>query len=330
MRRRDFMVLLGGAAGAWPRAVVAQSTDRVRRIGVLIGYGTSDPELQRHVAAFEQALEELGWTKGRNVRIDYRSFAGDTKLALAFARELVGLAPDVLVGSSTSGLAALRQATHAIPIVFVLVLDPVGQGFVPSLARPGGNITGFTNYEFSMAGKWLEMLEEIVPHLARVALLFKPETAPYAPLYLHSLEGAGRSLAVEVTASPVHDDTEIERAIAALGREASGGLIVVPDPFTSMHRKVIIELTARYRVPAVYPFRYFPASGGLLSYGADTIDPFRQAASYVDRILKGAKPGELPVQAPTKFELVINLKTAKALGVTIPALLLGSADEVIE
>ncbi len=330
MRRRNFVAMFGGAVIAWPRAVVAQSTDRVRRIGMLIGYSTSDPELQRHVAAFEQALEELGWTKGRNVRIDYRSFAGDTKLALTFARELVGLTPDVLVGSSTPGLAALQQATHAMPIVFVLVVDPVGQGFVPSLAYPGGNITGFTNFEFSMAEKWLEMLKEVAPRLARVTLVFNPETATYYPLFLHSLEAAGRSLAVEVTSSPVRDDAGLERAIAALGREAGGGLVIVPDPFTSIHRKVIIELAARYRVPAVYPFRYFAASGGLLSYGADTIDPFRRAASYVDRILKGAKPSELPVQAPTKFELVINLKTAKALGVTIPALLLGSADEVIE
>ncbi len=330
MRRRDFIALLGGTAVAWPRAVVAQSTDHVRGIGVLTDRSASDPEMQRRFVAFEQALEDLGWGKGRNIRIDYRSYAGDTKLALALARELVGLAPDVLVGQATRGLAILQQATHAIPIVFVMVADPVGQGFVASLARPGGNITGFTNYEFSMAGKWLEMLKEVAPGLTRVALVFNPETAPYAPLFLHSLEAGGRSLAVEVTASPVRDDAELERAIAALGREAGGGLVVMADPFTTIHRKVLIGLLARYRVPAVYPFRYFAASGGLLSYGVDAADEYRGAAGYVDRILKGAKPSDLPVQGPTKFELVINLKTAKALGVTIPPLLLGSADEVIE
>ena len=231
MRRRDLMAFLAAAAIGRPHAVVAQSTDRVRRIGMLLSQGMNDPEGQRRVAAFEQSLAELGWAKGRNIRIDYRFFAADTKLALAFARELVGLTPDVLVGQGTPGLAALQQATHAIPIVFVLVVDPVGQGFVASLAQPGGNVTGFTNYEFSMVGKWLEMLKEIAPRLARVALVFNPETAPFYPLFLHSLEAAGRSLAVEVTASPVRDDAEIERAIAALGREAGGGLVVLADVF---------------------------------------------------------------------------------------------------
>ena len=330
MRRRALIAMLGGAVIAWPRAVVAQSADRVRQIGVLLPQGMDDPEQQRVVAAFEQALEDLRWTKGRNIRIDYRFYGDDTKLALAFARELAGLTPDVLVGQGTPGLRALQQVTHAIPIVFPQVADPIGQGFVASLARPGGNITGFTNYEFSMAGKWLEMLKEVAPGLARVALVFNPETAPYYPMYLHPLEAAGRSLAVEVTASPIRDDAEIERAIAALGGEAGSGLVVMPDTFTVVHRKVIIELAARYRVPAVYPFAYYVASGGLLSYGVDGADLYRRAASYVDRILKGAKPSDLPVQQPTKFELVINLKTAKALGVTIPALLLGSADEVIE
>jgi putative tryptophan/tyrosine transport system substrate-binding protein len=297
---------------------------------VLIAGSTSDTEYRRRLEAFEQALADLGWTKGRNIRIDYRFYADDTKLALAFARELVGLAPDVLVGQSTPGLSALQQVTHAIPIVFVQVVDPVGQGFVASLARPGGNVTGFTDYESSLAGKWLEMLKEVALRLARVALVFNPETAPFYPLFLHSLEAAGRSLAVEVTASPVHDDAELERAIAALGREAVGGLVVMTSAFATIHRESIIKLAARYRVPTVYPYRYFAASGGLLSYGVDATDLYRRAASYVDRILKGAKPSDLPVQEPIKFELVINLKTAKALGVTIPPFLLGTADEVIE
>ncbi len=330
MRRRDLIAILGGVVIAWPRALVAQSIDRVRRIGVLAVLAESDPLMQRRLSAFEQALEELGWAKGRNIRIDYRSYANDTKLAVTLAKELVGLASDVLVGQTTPVLTALQQATQAIPIVFVLVADPVAQGFVASLARPGGNITGFTNFEFSMAGKWLEMLKETAPRLAHVALVFNPETAPFYPLFLHSLEAAGRSLAVEVTASPVRDDAEIERAVAALGRDAGGGLVVMPDAFTGVHRERIIELAARYRVPAVYPFRFFAASGGLFSYGADEVDLYRRAAGYVDRILKGTKPSDLPVQEPTKFELVINLKTAKALGLTIPLALLARADEVIE
>ena len=331
MRRREIIgALLGGAVIAWPRAGVAQSADRVRRIDVLIDRSASDLDMQRRIAAFEQALEGLGRAKGRNIRIDYRFFADDTNLALTFARELIGLTPDVLVAQGTAALTILQPVAHAIPIVFVVVPDPVGQGFVPGLARPGGNVTGFSSDEPSMAGKWLEMLKEIAPRLARVALVFNPETSPHAPLFLHSLEAAGRSLAVEVTASPIRDGAGLERAIAALGREAGGGLVVMPGPFTAIHRESIIELAARYRVPAAYPFSYFAASGGLLSYGADTVDLYRRAAGYVDRILKGAKPAELPVQQPTKFELVINLKTAKALGVTIPPLLLGSADEVIE
>ena len=330
MRRRDLIAMLGGAVIAWPRAVVAQSADRVRRIALLMAFAESDPEGQRRIAAFEQGLAELGWVKGRNVRIDYRFFADDAKLALAFARELAGTAPDVLVAATTPALSALHQATNAIPIVFGMVTDPVGQGYVASLARPGGNITGFTNYEAGMAGKWLEMLKEVAPTLDRVALVFNPETAPYYPLFVHSLEAAGRSLAVEVSASPVRNDAEIERAIAALGRGARGGLVVMADVFNSRHREQIIELAARYRVPTAYPFRYFAASGGLLSYGIDVADLYRRVASYVDRILKRARPSDLPVQAPTKFELVINLKTAKALGVTIPPLLLGTADEVIE
>ena len=331
MRRRDLLAaLLAGAAIARPQQGITQSGDRIRRIGVLQAFALGDPERERRVAAFEQALEELGWTKGRNLEIDYRSFRGDAKLALALARELAGLAPDMLVGEGSPAVVALRQASDALPILFVMVADPVGQGFVASLAHPGGNVTGFSNYEPGMAGKWLEMLKEVRPGLARVAFLFNPTSAPVGALFLSSLRAAGRSVGVEAIASPVHDDAEVERVLSSLGSAADVGLVIMPEPFTATHRKAIIELAARYRVPAVYPFRYDAAGGGLLSYGVDASNLYRRAASYVDRILRGAKPAELPVQQPIKFDLVINLKTAKALGLTIPPLLFARADEVIE
>jgi putative ABC transport system substrate-binding protein len=330
MRRRDFISLLGGAAVAWPHAAIAQQPDRVRRIGLLMVFAATDPEGQRRAAIFAQALQKLGWTDGSNVRIDYRWAGGDADQTRTFAKELVSLAPDVLLAGATPPATALQSVTRTIPIVFVGVSDPVGQGIVESLAHPGGNLTGFTDFEFSLGAKWLETLKAIAPRVTRVALIFNPKTARFAPLYLRSAEAAASSFVLELTATPVHDDAEVERALTSLGSEPGGSVLVLPDIFTVTHRKPIIELAARYRLPAVYPYRYFAADGGLLSYGIDPIDPYLRAASYVDRILKGAKPADLPVQQPTKFELVINMKTAKALGLTVPPSLLVRADEVIE
>ena len=330
MRRREFITLLGGAAATWPLAARAQQPDAVRRIGVLMGFAESDREGQAFVAAFREGLQKLGWAEGRNIRIDYRWAALDTELMQRFAKELVALQPDLILSQSTPATAAMLQQTRTIPIVFALVADPIGSGFVASFPQPGGNVTGFVTMEPTMAGKWLELLKEIAPRVARVAMLFNPATAPYAEYWLNPFKAAAASFAVEAIVAPVHDTSELESVVAAQAREPNGGLIVMPDTFTTGHRSEITSLAARYRLPAVYPYRFFAEFGGLLSYGDDLTDNFRRAATYADRILKGEKPSELPVQAPVKFELVINLKTAKALGLDVPLHLQQRADEVIE
>jgi putative ABC transport system substrate-binding protein len=329
MRRRDFITLIGGAT-AWPLAARAQQLDVVRRIGVLTGFAESDREGQAFVAAFREGLQKLGWVEGRNIRIDYRWAALDTDLMQRFAKELVALQPDLILTQSTPAAAAMLQQTHTIPIVFAIVADPIGSGFVASFPQPGGNITGFVTMEPTMAGKWLELLKEIAPRVARVAMLFNPATAPYAEYWLNPFKAAAASFAVQAIVAPVHDKSELESVVVAQAREPNGGLIVMPDTFTTGHRSEITSLAARYRLPAVYPYRVFAEFGGLLSYGDDLTDNFRRAASYADRILKGAKPSELPVQAPVKFELVINIKTARALGLDVPVQLQQRADEVIE
>jgi putative ABC transport system substrate-binding protein len=330
MRRREFITLLGGVA-AWPIAARAQPPDQVRRIGVLMGYAESPPVGQAFVAAFQEELQKLGWTEGRNIRIDTRwATALDAEARQRFAKELVALQPDLILSHSTPTTAALLQQTRTIPIVFATVSDPVGSGFVASFPRPGANVTGFTNIEPTMAGKWLELLKEIAPRVNRVAFLFNPATAPYAEYYLNPFKDAARSFVAEVIAASVRDTSELESVVAAQAREPNGGLVVMTDTFTSVHRAEITSLAARYRLPALYPYRSFTELGGLLSYGNEVVDNFRRAASYADRILKGAKPSELPVQAPVKFELVINLKTAKALGLDVPLHLQQRADEVIE
>jgi ABC-type uncharacterized transport system substrate-binding protein len=329
MKRREFITLLGGAA-AWPLAARAQQPERMRRIGVLINLTADDPEGRARLAAFLEGLRELGWTDGRNIQIETRFGGGDVGRIRAHAAELVALAPDVIVANTTPVTRAVRQATSSIPIVMAAVNDPVEQGLVSSLAHPGGNITGFMFIDFQMVGKWLEMLKEAAPGVSRAALMFNPDTGPQYYLYLRSFETVPRSIAVEVTAAPVRDTAEIEAAITKLGREPGGGLIVAPDGFTTVHQHLFIRLTQWHRLPAVYALRTFVAQGALMSYGPDAYDVLRRSASYVDRILKGEKPADLPVQAPTKYELIINLKTAKALGLTVPPTLLARADEVIE
>jgi putative ABC transport system substrate-binding protein len=329
MNRREFIAGLGGAAAALPLAARAQQGDRVRRIGVLTGFDENDPEQKRRLSAFMQALAGLGWTDGRNVRMDLRWAGGDTNRMRALAQELVGLQPHIIVTNATLAAVALQAETRTIPIVIMGVGDPVATGIVPGLNQPGGNITGFALLEASLGGKWLELLSEIAPSLKRVAFMFNPDTVT-ASAYMPSLETAARSLKVEQIIAPVHDDGEIEAAIIALGREPGGGLVVMPDIFMIVHRASIILAAARNNVPAVYWLSDFARDGGLLSYGADVVDTYRRAASYVDRILRGEKPGDLPVQLPTKFEMVLNRKTAKALGLAIPPSILLRADEVIE
>ena len=330
MQRRDFITLLGGAAAAWPLMAHAQQPAGIRRVGVLMNLSENDLEAQRLITAFRERLAQLGWVDGRNLRMDYRWAGGDIGRIRAFAKELVELSPDIIVGYATPSVVALQQETQSIPIVFLSVTDPVGQGLVASLAHPGGNITGFAVFEFSLGTKWMDALKQIVPSLRRVTTIFNPKTAPYYPLYLRAIEKAALSFAVEPLVVEVHDDAEIERAISALAREPDGGLIVMPDSFNMVHRRTIIALVDRYRLPAMYYFPFFARDGGLICYGPDEIDMFRRTAGYVDRILKGEKPAGLPVQLPTKYELVINLKTAKALGFTVPPGLLNAADEVIE
>jgi putative ABC transport system substrate-binding protein len=331
MRRREFVLALAGTALVQPIAVAAQLGDRVRLIGLLMPFGESDPEAVTRLVAFQQRLQDLGWNVGRNLRIEARWAANDQKLTRAYAAELVGIAPEVILAAGTPALAALTKNTGSLPIVFVAVPDPVGQGLVAGVARPGGNATGFANLDFPVGGKWLELLKDIAPGVTRVALLFNPETsAGGGSDFVRLLEEGARALSVQSTAGPVHEPGDIERTIEAFARGPNGGLLVLPDNFINAHRELIVALAEKYRLPAIYPFRFFVSGGGLLSYGVDVIDMYRGAASYIDRILKGAKPGDLPVQQPTKFELVINLKTAKALGLTIPPSLLARADEVIE
>jgi putative ABC transport system substrate-binding protein len=327
VKRRDFITLLGGAA-AWPFAVRAQQADRMRHIGVLMGVA-DDAEGQARVKGLQQGLQELGWIEGRNVRIDYRWTGGDATRMRAYAAELIKLSPDVIVAHTPPVIAAMRQASSSIPIVFAAVIDPVTHGFIDNLARPGGNLTGTTNIEFSLVGKMLEMLKEVAPGIVRAAVIFG--TNQQYLVYLHSFGTAVRpTLAVELSAAPVRDAGEIEAAMSELGSKPGAGLVVPPDAFTIIHHAMIIELAARYRLPAVYAYRSFVAEGGLMSYGPDVYDIFRRTASYIDRILKGARPADLPVEAPAKFEFLINLKTAKALGFQIPDKLLALADEVIE
>jgi putative ABC transport system substrate-binding protein len=330
MTRRELIALLGITAVSWPLGARAQQQERVRRVGVLMPTTEDDTEGRARVAGFMNGLRDVGLSEGRNLKLDIRWGSSDVERLRAFASELVALTPDVLLAGSTPTLVALGRATTTIPIVFVLVSDPVGQGFVQSLAHPGGNVTGFTNLEFSTIGKWLELLKDVAPSTKRVAVIFNPDTAPYTHQYLQPFKDAAQSFAVEPIAAPVHSDAEIESTIATLAEKTGGGIIVMSDPFTLVHRTVIVSLAARHRIPTVYPYRYFAADGGLLSYGVDTPDLFRRSASYVDRILNGTKPSDLPVQQPIKFELVLNLKTAKALGLDVPPTLPARADEVIE
>jgi putative ABC transport system substrate-binding protein len=328
LRRRQFITLLGGAA-AWSIAARAQQPERMRRIGVLMNLAANDPESTTRMTAFAQGLQELGWTDGRNVRIVTRWGMGDADRIHRYAAELVVLAPDVILATTSPAVAALQQATRTVPIVFVSVIDPVGGGFVDRLSRPGGNTTGFALFEYGLSGKWLELLKEIAPGVRQAAIL-RDATLTTAVGQFAVIQTVATSLGVEVIPIGLHDPNAIERALSAFAREPNGGLIVTGNPGTVIHRDLIVTLAARLRLPAVYPFRFFAASGGLTSYGPDSIDPYRRAAGYVDRILKGAKPADLPVQAPTKYELVVNLKTAKAIGLDLPASVLARADEVIE
>ena len=332
LKRRDFIALLaGGTAVAWPFGACAQQGERMRRIGVLMSYAESDPDARAWYAAFREALQKLGWTEGSNARFDARWAAPDEMESMRrFAAELVAMQPDIILSSTTPTTTALLQQTRSIPIVFAIVADPIGSGFVASFARPGANVTGFIFTEPTMAGKWLELLKQVAPATTRVAMLFNPRSATYAEFWLNPLKAAAPALGVEAIAAPARDRSELDAVIAAQAREPGSGLIAMPDSFTDTHRAEITSLAARYRIPAVYPFRFFAETGGLLSYGVDRTDNFRRAATYVDRILKGEKPAELPVQAPIKYELVANLKAAKAIGLQVPPQLQQLADEIIE
>ena len=327
MKRREFITLLGTAA-AWPLAARSQQGERVQRIVFLHSLAENDPEVQARIAAFRQGLEALGWREKRNVQIEHRFSHGDIARMQVYTAEVVSSAPDLIVATSSPVIAALKQATHTIPIVFSVVNDPVGQGFVASLAHPGGNITGFTFVDFPMIGKWLGILKEFAPGIKRVALMFNPHTAPYYPDFLRELGATPPS--VELSPTPVRDDAEIETAVTALVREPAGGLMVAPDPFINTRRWLIMALAQRHRLPAIYGFRQYVTEGALISYGPNTGDIVRRSAAYVDRILKGEKPAGLPVQAPTKYDLVINLQTARGLGFVVPPSLIARADEVIE
>jgi putative tryptophan/tyrosine transport system substrate-binding protein len=329
MKRREFITLLGGAAAAWPVAARAQQPARVRLIGVLMNLTADDPASHLQLAAFAQGLQESGWAIGRNVRIEYRFGAGDNELYRKYAAELVGLAPDVIMTVGGTSAGALQQASRSVPIVFVESADPVSRGLVASLARPGGNTTGFTQFEFSLSGKWLELLKQIAPGVTRAAVLGDP-TLSSGRGQLGAIQTVAPSFGVEVSPVDVRDAGEIERAVTAFARSGNGGLIVLSNPGASVHRELIITLAARHKLPAVYFERTFAVDGGLVAYGADFVDQYRRSAGYVDRILKGEKPADLPVQAPVKYELVINLKTAKALGLEVPSTIIAQADEVIE
>jgi putative ABC transport system substrate-binding protein len=329
MRRRQFITLLGGAAVVWPLAARAQQPERMRRIGVLTGLAANNPESSARIGAFTQGLRQLGWTEGRNLRIETRWAAGDDDRFRRYAAELVALAPDVILATSNPAVAALQRQTRTVPVVFLAVIDPVGAGFVDGLAHPGGNATGFMQHEYSLSGKLLELLKEIAPHVTRVAVLRDPAN-PSSIGQFAAIQAVAPSLRVEVSSIGVRDAAEIERTIAAFARASNGALIAVGGPLTLLHRPLIISLAARHRLPAVGSDRAFVTAGGLISYGPGRVDPYGRAAGYVDRILKGEKPADLPVQAPTRYELVINLKTAKALGLDVPPMLLARADEVIE
>ena len=328
MRRRQFIGLVGSFAVTWPLEIRAQQAERVRRIGVLMSFG--DPTTQSYVTAFRSALTKLGWTEGNNLRTEVRWGAGDADKIRSFAKEIVDLRPDAIVGQSTPVVVALVRETQTIPIIFVNVADPIGSGFVASLARPGGNLTGFMTDNSALGGKWVELLKEIAPRTVRAALMFNPTTAVPLKFYMPSVQAAASALGVEVNATPVHAKDEVEGVIAAQARDQGGGLIVMPDPFNAANREYITLLAARYRVPAMYYRREFAEAGGLVAYANDFAEQFPQAATYVDRILKGAKPEDLPVQAPTKFDLIINLKTAKSLGLDVPFGLQQRADALIE
>jgi putative tryptophan/tyrosine transport system substrate-binding protein len=330
MRRREFIAFLGGAAVVCPFAVRAQQGERMRHVGVLMALSEDDPQGKERVFAFRQALADLGWTEGRNLKVEWRWTRGDIARTREYAAELVRLAPEVILANGTPGLAALKQATTSIPIVFAIVNDPVAQGFIASMANPGGNITGFSFLEYSVVGKSLEMLKQVVPGVARVAAIFNPETYPYYDIHLRSFETVARPLSLELIGALVRSPAEIEQAIAKLGHRRDSAILVLPDPFTVVHHGEIIQAAELHSVPANYFYRQHVQEGGLMSYGADPIDIFRRSASYIDRILKGTKPADLPAQAPVKFELAINLKTAKALGLEVPPTLLALADEVIE
>jgi putative ABC transport system substrate-binding protein len=328
MRRRVAIALLVGTAVGWPLA--ARALERVRRVAFLHPLAEGDPEVRARIGAFRDGLEALGWSEGRNLQVEHRFTGGDIAQIQAHVRELVSSPPDVIAANGTPLVAALKQATNAIPIVFSVVNDPAGQGFVASLAHPGGNITGFSFVDFPIIGKWLEILKELVPGVSRMMLMYNPQTAPYYAVFLREFGATAAPLAAEISAAPVRTEAEIEGAATAFAREGGGGLIAAPDPFINSHRRLIIALAQRYRFPALFAFSAHVREGGLISYGPEPNDIVRRSASYVDRILKGEKPGDLPVQAPTKYQLVINLKTAKALGLTVPPSLLARADEVIE
>ena len=332
MRRRDFITLVGGAAASWPLVARAQQHDEVRRIGVVVNVAADDAEVQAGLATLRQTLQQLGWSEGRNLQIDFRGgAAGDPERMQAFAKELVALQPHVIVTRTTPMTAALLKQTRTIPIVFTVVSDPVGERFVESLARPGGNATGFTNVESSLTGKWLELLKEVAPRVKRVAFIFNPELAPGGgSYYTRLIEASAPPFAVTPIVAPVRGVADFERIIGEFAREPNGGLVVLPDATTFVNRKLIVALADRYRVPAIYAFGIVVIEGGLMSYGIDVVDQFRQAAGYVDRILKGTKPAELPVQLPAKFVMSINLRTAKGLGLDVPLLLQQRADEVID
>jgi putative tryptophan/tyrosine transport system substrate-binding protein len=329
MRRREFITLLGGSAATWPLAARAQQPEQIRRIGALMNLAADDPESQRRVTAFVQGLQQLGWTDGRNVRIDFRWGAADAVRIRAYAAELVALAPDVILAAGALTLGPLQQASRTVPIVFAGVTDPVGAGLVTGLARPGGNATGFMNFEYGVSGKWLELLKQIAPRVTRAAVL-RDSTIMASMSQFAAIQSVAPSFGVELNPIDTRQSDEIEHAVAAFAHGSNGGLIVVTGTSAIIHRDLIIALAARHRLPAVYPFRYYTSGGGLISYGPDAVDEYRRAAGYVDRILKGEKPADLPVQAPTKYELVVNLKTAKALGLDVPTALLARADEVIE
>jgi putative ABC transport system substrate-binding protein len=328
IERRKFLATLVGATAAWPRATRAQQGERVRRLGVLLGTREGDPQRRAQLAALVQRLKELGWTDGRNARLDVRWTAGSVDAARKYAAELVALAPDVIITDTSYQVAAVQQATRTVPIVFGGVIDPVGAGLVDSLARPGGNTTGFIAFEYAIGAKWLELLKEVAPHVTRAAVLRDATIA--AGIGQFAAIQATAPFGIELSAVGLHDAGAIEPAVAAFARGANGGLVMTASPFGGNHPDVITTLAARYKLPAVYPFRYFVNAGGLMSYGSDLASQFRSAAQYVDRVLKGEKPADLPVQAPTKYELIVNLKTAKALGLEVPPTLLARADEVIE